>query len=183
MPRYSDGMLSRPRLILLILMFSFAVLPGCGDESGTTFEGLAVSESPARGVEISGNVANLPDSQSVLVFAFVRSGENASDEPACVGIVDGEGQFTLSHLSAGKISLTFLSDGANDGVIDPGDPITHLVDPEQQLADLQDGDRAHLLDVQLDFNSHRAVADAIEVTRAVGSAAPATPTPAEATEG
>jgi hypothetical protein len=172
-------MIFRSRLALLILLLSFGVLSACGDGSGTTLEGFAASESQPAGVEITGIVANLPESQSLLVFAFLRSGENASDEPVSVGIVDGEGQFALSGLPPGKVSLTFLVDGANDGVIDPGDTITHLVDPDQQLEGLQDSDQVHLLDIHLDFNANRAVADAIEVTRADATAAPPTPTPTE----
>jgi hypothetical protein len=167
------------RSVLIVSAFSFlvGVSSGCGDEAGTA-GGFNVAESQAAGVELSGNIANAPDSQSILVFAFLRSGENAGDEPVSVGIVDEQGGFILSGLPSGRIGLTFLADGANDGVIDSGDPIAHLADPDRHLDDLQGGDQAHLTDLQLDFRNNRAVAGAIAVTHAGGSAAPeSTPTP------
>lgn len=176
MRRYSSRMRFQPYLTCASLLLILAVSSGCGDESGTPAD-FTASELHTDGVELTGNLANAPDAQSVLVFAFLRSGEEASDEPISVGIVDEQGGFVLSGLPSGKIGLTFLADGANDGVIDPGDPIAHLADPDQQLQDLQSGDGVHLTDVQLDFRHKRAVADLIEVAGTGDSAAESTPTP------
>jgi hypothetical protein len=177
MPRYSGWMVSRPRLVLFSFLVSLGFLSGCGDESGTLV-GSPASESQVAGIELGGNVVNPPESQSILVFAFARSGEAASDEPVNVGLLDEQGQFTLSGLPSGRIGLTFLADSANDGVIDSGDPVAHLADPDQQLEDLRSGDRVQLTDVQLDFRHNRAVAGAIEVARRGDSPPPeSTPTP------
>jgi hypothetical protein len=175
---YFGGMGFRSGLVFLSFVLSMGLLSGCGDESGTTNSGFTASESQTAGVEVAGNVASGAESQSILVFAFLRSGEEGGDEPVSVGIVDEEGQFMLSGLPSGKIAITFLADGANDGVIDRGDPIANLPDPDHQLDDLQSGDRVHVTDIHLDFRTKRAVADAIEVTHAGDSEAPqSTPTP------
>jgi hypothetical protein len=153
---------------LLVLLF---VLVGCGDDSGATSD-FAVSESRTAGIELAGNISVGAEAPSLLVFAFLRSGDEAGDEPVNVGIVDEQGSFTLSGLPPGKIGVTFLADGMNDGAIDQDDPITNLADPDQQLDDLQSGDRVQLVDIRLNFRAKRAVADTIEVTRAGDSVAP-----------
>jgi hypothetical protein len=179
MLRYFNRMRFRLDLGFLILLLPLAAFSGCGDESVTT-DGFTASGSQTAGVELTGNVASGTESQSVLVFAFLRSGEAAGDEPVSVGIVNEDGEFALSGLPSGKLGVTFLADGANDGVIDRGDPIAILADPEQQLDDLQSGEGVHFTDIQLDFGSKQAVADAIEVTHTGHSTAPkSTPTPVE----
>lgn len=181
MLRYAIRMRFRACLAFLALSLALGSIPGCGDETGISSSGSSGSDTLASlesqtgpGVEITGNVIN---GESLLVFAFLRSGDNASDEPVSVGIIDDEGQFTLSGLPAGRIGITFLADGTNDGVIDPGDPIASLADPDQQLQDLHEGDHVHLADVQLDLVHKRAVADVIEVNGASDSAPESTPTP------
>lgn len=177
MPGYFRGMHPRAGRIFLIPVIFLGLVVGCGDESGTV-SNLPVAEFQTGEIDLSGNIANAPETQSILVFAFLRSGENASDEPVSVGIVDEQGQFVVSGLPPGQIGVTFLADGANDGVIDRGDPIANLADPDQQLNGLHSGDRVNLADVQLDFAKKRAVADAIEVVHSGDSpVAQSTPTP------
>lgn len=179
MLRYFYGMRFRPGLVFPSFLALFAVLSGCGDEPGTT-GAFVPSESQAASIELTGNISAGGESQSILVFAFARSGDDTSDEQVSlsVGIVDEQGEFTLSLPPAGKIGMTFLSDSTNDGAIDRGDPIAHLDDGDQQLDDLQSGDRVHIADIHLDFRRKRAVADSIEVARAGDAVAPeSTPTP------
>jgi len=179
MLRYFGEMRSRLGLVFLSLLLSLMVLSGCGDESGTT-EGFIPSESQAAGIELTGNISAGGESQSILVFALAQSDDDTSDEQISlsVGVVDEQGEFTLSGLPSGKIRITFLSDSTNDGAIDRGDPVAHLDDGDQQLDDLQSGDRVHIADIHLDFRRKRAVTDSIEVFRADDSvAAGSTPTP------
>jgi hypothetical protein len=177
MLRYSDWMRFRIYVVSLVVFAPLVVFSGCGDETGVSSGSSTSLTAPelevGPGVEVKGNVIN---GESLLVFAFLRSGENASDEPVSVGIIDEEGRFRLAGLPSGRIGITFLADGANDGVIDDGDPIANLTDPDQLLEDLQSGDRVQVTDVQLDLVSKRAVADSIEVGRAEDSL-PAEPTP------
>ena len=68
----------------------------------------------------------------------------------------------LSIAPSQSLTLVFLADGSNDGVVDEGDPIAVLSAPE--LADLQAGDRVHVDDASLDFHNHRVTAT-LEVAR------------------
>lgn len=186
MLRYSNPMHFRPGPMLCSsLLVPLFVLVGCGDDSGTTSD-FAASESRTASIELTGNITIGAEAPSpsvadvLLVFAFLRSGDEAGDEPVSVGSVDKEGNFTLSGLPPGKIGVTFLADVKNDGVIDKDDPITTLADPDQLLDDLKIGDRVRLIGVRLDLRDKRAVADAIEVTRAdtsVAAESTATPEP------
>ena len=110
---------------------------------------------------------------SVLVFAFADLPERAdvtSVVPISVGIVGADGGFVLSSRPAGRLTLVFLADEAQDGVIDHKDSVAVLADPDQQLAELGDGDRVRLVDVVLNFRIKKAIADGIEVTRSESAA-------------
>ena len=86
------------------------------------------------------------------------------------GIVGADGGFVLSSRPAGTLTLVFLADEAQDGVIDRKDSVAVLADPDQQLAELGDGDRVRLVDVVLNFQIKKAVAGGIEVTRSASAA-------------
>ena len=181
-PPAGQGYLVNVRRTLLIPLCSaacaLASLFGCGDSASSHLEtsNSAVVAGPI-GVEISGNLAGAGGG-SILVFAFagLPKGQDPSQaEPLSVGSVGPDGEFLISNPAGEMLTVVFLSDAANDGVIDPGDPVAVLMDPNHQLTDLRDGDRINLSDVQLAFATRRAIAASIEVARA--PAVPPTPTP------
>ena len=141
---------------------------GCGGGSRSTGTGVAAS---AATVEVAGRVVERGTRGSVLVFAYIdlAPGEYpAAREPASIGTVAADGAFDVGVPVGGSLTLVFLADGSNDGVVDGGDPIAVLGGPE--LADLQVGDRVQIGDAKIDFTSHR-VAATIEVARAGGEPA------------
>jgi hypothetical protein len=142
---------------------------GCGGAPRSTTGG--TGSTSAATVEVAGRVAQRGTRGSVLVFAYtdLAAGEApAGREPASIGTLAPDGTFDVAVPASGSLTLVFLADGANDGVIDGGDPIALLSNPE--LADLQVGDRVQVSDAKIDFASQRVVA-AVEVVRATGQPA------------
>jgi hypothetical protein len=151
------------------------LLVGCGGGTGMPSPGSSASLAVANGVAISGRATQRGTRGPVLVFAYqdLAAGDDpAAREPAAVGIVAPDGGFDLVAPPAASLVLVFLADGANDGVIDSGDPVAVLASGE--MSDLQDGDQVQVGDLQLDFTRHIANA-AVTVTRA--GEPPRTPTP------
>jgi len=139
-----------------------ALVAGCGGSPPRTQSGIAAS---AAGVEVSGRVVQRGTRSSILVFAYTDLAPNeepVGHEPASVATLPPDGTFDLTVPPAAALTLVFLADGANDGVIDGGDPIAVLTGPD--LADLQAGDRVELNDAKIDFASRR-VAGTIDVSR------------------
>ena len=154
---------------------------GCGG-GGTQFESSSFP-SFAVDVEIHGNVKLAEtDADSIIVFGFVDlpgRGNIATEEPSSIGSVRPDGRFELSAAPGKKLTIVFLADAANDGVVDSGDALAVLADPEAQLRDLAAGDSVEVVDVQVDFASGEAKPAAIEVLRAEVPEVVLTPTPAE----
>lgn len=164
---------SRPlRVVSLSGWLILAV--GCG--GGSHSAGAGFTASTAR-VEVAGHVSQRGTRGSILVFAYTDLGpadEPASHEPASIGTLAPDGAFDVEVPAAAAVTLVFLADGSNDGVVDQGDPIAVLRSPE--LVDLQAGDRVEVSDAKIDFISHRVDA-IVDVARAAGNPRP-TPDPA-----
>jgi len=167
-----------PTLRLSGVMGLLALAAACGGPvpQGAPSGGAA---SPV-GVEITGHVADAGTRGSILVFAYtdIAPGADVSvHEPASVSTLAAGATFDLAVPPCPSLSLVFLADGSNDGVVDEGDPVAVLTGPE--LVDLRDGDRVHVADVRIDFRAHRVTAT-IEVVRAAGGGPEHTPTPVPA---
>lgn len=148
-----------------------AVAAACGGGSSGGHTGFAPNTGA---IEIAGRVAIAGAKGSVLLFAYTDlapADDPAGREPASVSIVNSGGGFDMAVPGSGTVTLVFLADSANDGVIDPRDPTAVLTAPE--LAELQPGDRVQISDATVDFARH-AVTATIDVLR---SDPPRTPTP------
>jgi hypothetical protein len=152
---------------------------GCGG-GGTQFESTSFSTLPVD-VEVRGNVRLTDaDAGSIVVFGFVDlppTGSVTTEEPTSIGSVRPDGRFELSAPPGNTLTVAFLADAANDGVVDSGDAIAVLLDPEAQLRNLTAGDSVDLLDVQVDFASGEALPTAVEVTRVAVPEVALTPIP------
>ena len=163
----------RSRLPRGLSLLTLGLLAACGDGSSVPTQTTSAQQQYPSGVEISGNVLHYEAGGSILIFAM-----SEAQEPVSVGVIGNDGAFTLSALPAGSLGLVFLDDKSSDGVIDKGDPVATLDDPN--LRGLQEGDRVHVTDVGLNFRGHKATAARVEVEHAGGSepaVVPATPTP------
>ncbi len=152
-----------------------ALLIGCGQSHGPGSTS-ASSETGSLGTSITGNVASGIGAHdpSVLVFVLNISDDNPTpNSPVGVGMVGKDGSFAVTDLPAGRLSLIFLRDDANDGAMDPQDVRARYSDKAGDLR-LEDGDRAELVDVQIDFASGKAVSTSVNVARNGGEP---TPTP------
>jgi hypothetical protein len=161
--------LVRSALLATSLLLS-GLLAGCGGHSpsGSAASSAAVSSDEAA---IRGQVTGRGTKGALLVFAFAGSGpEVTAGEPLSIATVDPGGQFSLSiPPGPGGVTLAFLADGANDGVIDGGDPVAVLTSPA--LADLAGGDVVQISDVNLDFTAGKASAGSIDARRSEAGAA------------
>jgi hypothetical protein len=148
---------------------------GCGGGSHGAGAGFTASRA---GVEVAGDVSQRGTRGSILVFAYTDltpADDPAAHEPASVGTLTADGHFDLEVPAATAVTVVFLADGSNDGVVDEGDPIALLNSPE--LAGLQAGDRVQIGDAKIDFTTHR-VAATVEVARAAAPVRTPTPVPA-----
>lgn len=155
-----------------------AVAAGCGG-AGVHESAVGGGSNAATGtVEVSGQVIQ-GASGSILVFAYTDlppSGETAGHEPASIDTVAANGEFALKVPPTAALTLVFLSDSANDGVVDHGDKVAILTGPD--LTDLQSGDRVRIADARIEFAARRVTANNT-VTRSRSPAA-VTPTPVPA---
>jgi hypothetical protein len=138
------------------------LVAACGGPTPRSESGLAAS---AAAVAVNGVVARTGTRGSILLFAYTDLGpkdDPVGHEPTTVSTLAPDGSFDLSIAPSQSLTLVFLADGSNDGVVDEGDPIAVLSAPE--LADLQAGDRVHVGDADLDFQNRRVTA-AVEVAR------------------
>ena len=164
----------RALLLPAILSVLLACAASCGGGVPRTESG---SASTAAGVAITGHVAQRGTRGSILLFAYTDLGpgdDPVGHEPASIGTLTPDGGFDLSVPPAPTLTLVFLADASNDGVVDQGDPISVLSAPE--LVDLQTGDRVQVNDASIDFHGHRVTA-AVEITRAAGPGHTPTPLP------
>jgi hypothetical protein len=158
------------RLPLLV----FALVLGCGNGDASAPARLQAGIGTPEGVEIQGTIAaGGPDIQKLLVFAYANAATVGSD-PASLGAVSLDRSFALSNVPAGDATILFLIDAKNDGVIDPGDSVATLEDPERQLAGLKAGDIVLLQDVTINAAQGKAAAAAITVKHAPGPPSEAT---------
>jgi len=158
---------------------AFLCLAGCGDGGAMPVATGNAPVAAGTGAEITGNLAAArgPEETSLLVFAYPKQADPVAAEPLGIGAVDAGGGFTLSGLDGQALTIVFLDDAASDGVIDPGDAIAVLGDPNHQIEGLPAGGRVVLADVRLDFDQKRAVAATIEVIRPTGVPRQTTRTP------
>ena len=150
------------RFLPAVAFLSLGLLASCGGSTSRSESGLAAS---AAGVAVSGLVTEKGTRGSILLYAYTDLGPNddpVGHEPASVSTLAPDGGFDLSVAPSQSLTLVFLADASNDGVIDQGDPIAVLSAPE--LTDLQAGDRVHIGDASLDFHNHRVTAT-VEVAR------------------
>ncbi|MEO8605823.1 MAG: hypothetical protein ABI629_24855 [bacterium] len=167
-----------PTLALLALV---TLLAACGGgTSAHSAAGSGGSAVAADEVLVSGQVTARGTKGALLVFAYAGDADPTASEPLSVASVEADGSFAISLPPLdGSLSLIFLADGANDGVIDGGDPVSVLT--ASVLAGLPGGSSVTLDDVGLDFTSKKAHAGNVDV-RQPGAAAAAqrTPTPVPA---
>jgi len=103
-------------------------ISACGNPSAPA-SGTAAFGVPDL-VVVSGHVAALGTKGSLLVFALAGAApEGADRETLAVAAIDADGDFAITMLPAEAVAFAFLADGANDGVIDGGDPIAVLTGP------------------------------------------------------
>jgi hypothetical protein len=159
-------------------LLALAALLGCGEGASTVSETNLPAFAP-RGIEVTGSLAPEGIRSTLLVFALVDTGPGtdttAQEQPPSVGVVNEQGEFVLSGVAPGTISVIFLDDRASDGVIDDGDPIAVLT--HEGLRSLQDGNRVNLVNVRLDFRSQQAIAERVDVIASDPSAPTAAPAP------
>jgi hypothetical protein len=140
----------------------FAAISACG---GPTPRAVQLADSAAD-VEVTGRVTQRGTRGSVLVFAYSDLSPTDSPvgrEPVSVSALGQDGAFALEAAPGTPLTVVFLADNLNDGVVDDGDPIATLNRPE--LAELQPGDRVRIDDARVDFAAHRVDAT-VEVVRA-----------------
>jgi hypothetical protein len=172
--RYRDVVMNRWCLALAVALPLCAL--ACGEGAAPSTESGFAAAHEAE-VTVNGRVAVPGTKGQLLVFAFAGAGGEVADrEAAAVSVVDRDGTFALSLSPLDALTLAFLADGANDGVIDGGDPVCVLTAPE--LVELHGGDVVTLADVSLNFSTRQASAAVIEVHRAATPANTPTPVPA-----
>ena len=150
------------RLLLGGLICLLAIAGACG---GPAPRGAQPVDS-ATDVEVTGRVTERGARGSILVFAYADLGPTESPagrEPTSVSTLAQDGSFVIEASPGAPLSVVFLADNLNDGVIDEGDPIAMLNSPE--LANLQAGDRVRIGDAKINFAAHRVDAT-VEVERA-----------------
>ena len=117
------------RLPLGGLICLLAIAGACG---GPAPRGAHPLDS-ATDVEVTGRVTERGARGSILVFAYADLGPTESPagrEPTSVGTLAQDGSFVIEASPGAPLSVVFLADNLNDGVIDEGDPIAMLNSPE-----------------------------------------------------
>jgi hypothetical protein len=157
------------RLTLLALAFAL----GCGDAPAPELGRSQAAAGAADTVEIQGTVApGGPALEKLLVFGYVN-GTRPGGEAASLSAVGPDRSFALTNIPPGDATVLFLIDAKNDGVIDPGDSVAALEDPQHQLRGLKSGDSVFLPDVVINAATAKATA-AITVKQGEAPAATAT---------
>ena len=145
-----------------IIALAACVHVACGD--GTLHFGGDFSDDDNRNrtITTTGNVDNVAPPNSVLdLVIFVYSDLAADDladgppftdfKDAESAVVDENGDFDLSKISSGNLTVIFLQDQPQpDGTIDPGDPCSVLV-KAGSLRPVEGGRRVRLRDVDVGF--------------------------------
>lgn len=152
-------------------MFFCAAVAACGPEESSLPPVGSRAASP-HAVEIRGTVTSQPKGTSLLVFAYSGAVDPLRVEPDSVSVVGPDGSFVLSELPAGVLQVIFLLDDANDGALDPGDPMARLADPDGYLRATQPGDRIVFDGIEVDPSTHIATAGSVTVERATPAPTP-----------
>jgi hypothetical protein len=151
----------------IVAIAALVMAVGCGDVPPAT--SATQGGAAAAGVQISGTIAEgITDTDKLLVFVYARHGERsgAGGEPTSLSNVAPDRSFLLSSVPPGDASILFLIDAKADGVIDPGDSVATLDDPERALLGLQPGDEVILNEVTIRAAQGKATAASITVKRA-----------------
>jgi hypothetical protein len=160
------------RLVVTALV---VLIAGCG-EAGPSGTGAVGAGGAFEAVEIRGNVSpGGPAANKLLVFAYANlEGQAAvpSGEPVSMSNVAADRSFALTSVPAGDATVLFLVDAKSDGVIDPGDSVAALDDPEHALTGLKAGDEVVLQDISINVAQGKATAAAINVKRAASNEDP-----------
>jgi hypothetical protein len=142
-----------PALAFLLVALLLGIA-GCGDAAAPIGDG---GGAAAAEIEILGHVDSPGTRGSILVFAFSGTptvAELGGIESASVAALASDGRFALSVPPSDALTIAFLADGSNDGVIDGGDPVVILTDP--RLSKLQVGDGVRISEIALDFGAGQA---------------------------
>lgn len=161
-----------------LALLALLSLAACGG-SGTNLE-TGAAASATNEVAIHGFLSSPGTKGPLLVFALAGAGGDPSEREALsVGTIDPDGRFAFTTPPAEEITLVFLADGSNDGVIDGGDPIAVL--SASSFAGLQGGELITLEQVALDFGARKATAGRVDVQHPGGvPSSTRTPTPVPA---
>jgi len=153
-----------PAHFLFALMLGIGVAGAAGCDEGTYHFGGDFSDDSAssRSVKLTGNVEDVRPPNAVrelVAFAYTNlSDADLASGPPFVSfrdagstVVDDNGDFTLTGLSAGRVTVIFLLDDPEpDGSIDPGDDCSVLV-KSGGLKNINGGRVATLTDVEVGF--------------------------------
>jgi hypothetical protein len=160
------------RVSFTLAFLAMLFLPACGGGPATDLTpqpaagGAAAGVEAESGAEILGTVSNHDPSSNLLVFAYADMPPSQSPvtaEPIDIASVAADGSFLLDDLPAGRVTIVFLHDKANDGVIDVDDPFAVLEDPEARLQPLRDGDHVTIANVSIDTRARQARPESISV--------------------
>ena len=157
-----------------VALTTLTLLIACGDvPRGASSPQGSGGGADTEAVEIHGTVAaGGPDLGKLLVFAYAnmagRTAPGAAD-PTSLSNVSADRSFSLSSVPPGDATILFLIDAKSDGVIDPGDTVAVLDDPEHALVGLRAGDEVLLQDITIDATHGKAAAVSITVKRAAGA--------------
>jgi len=152
----------------------------CGDPSTRAASSTAASGFTGDDIQVRGTLAEAaPRAERLLVFAYTSPVGHAvpnAGEPTSLSNIAPDRSFLLSGVPPGDATIMFLIDAKNDGVIDPGDSVATLDDPDHALAGLKPGDEVVIEDVTIPPSQGKAIATSIAVKRAApAESAPASP--------
>ena len=175
------------RIQSTLFLAAFVALSAvAGPTAGCGGGGIYGGGSGGSTADVRGNIAGVfPDrgDRDIVVFVYRVKDEipdctepdypDSDDGSQNEKLRDGETEFEVRNIPAGRLIVVFLLDGEGgdaDGRIDPGDPIAVLNDPDCVLDDVPNKYIVDLDDVAINFSlsdedgfpaAGRAEADAI----------------------
>jgi len=141
--------------------------------------------TPTILVSLTGNISRLSilvpfDEVNVIVCLDLGPDQPASDcNRFFLAPVNSNGSFSRSSIEPGGETIFFWIDQNGDGMIDPGDQIARLLDPDGELADVTNGETVNVVNSIVDFTAQTATAQIFITTTPTPTPTPVTtPTPA-----